>query len=221
MIWTKTWKDSWEAISLRTSAGILLLIRRRWPRAQPIRRVRCQGRAWGNLSNNAAPARPCRIHPALRCPMDILAAATTHVGCPSPVRSLPPTGKNTWTRLFLERSSLLELRNLHSTRVIRLVLINLYRVTLMCRSYLRWAPLQKQGTSLFCLWRRTNPGLLRTDGAVRCTAQKTKRSPIPFGNRLFKVKLRFSHILEYEFHLLKFQEETFSVRKTRPTRTSY
>lgn len=191
MIWAKTWKDLWEAILLLISAGILLPTRLLWPRAQPTRRVRCQGRAWENLSNNAVRVQPCRILPVLLCPMDILAAATTRVGCPSPARSPPPMGKNTWTRLFLERSSLLVLRNLPSTRVTRLALTSLYRVILTCQSYLRWAPLRSHDTSLFCLLKRTSPGQSRTDGVVRCTAQKIKHSQTPYGNRLFKVKMLY------------------------------
>lgn len=188
MIWAKTWKDLWEAILLLTSAGILLPTRLLWPRAQPTRRARCQDRAWGNLSNNAARVQPYRTLPVLLCPMDILAAAITSVGCPSPARSPPPMGINTWTRLCLERSSLLVLRSLPSTRVTRLALTSPYRVILTCQSYPRWAPLRNPDTSLFCLLKRTSPGQSRTDGAVRCTALKTKRSPTAYGNRLFKVK---------------------------------
>lgn len=140
--WARTWRDSREAISPPTSAGIS------WPTRLPLLQVRPMDRAkwpylaWRNLSSSAARVRRRRTPPVLLlCTMDILVVAIIraeyHITARwSPARSLPLTQTSTWRRLSPQRNSRLELRSSLSIRATRPDLTNPYPVIWTCQSCL-------------------------------------------------------------------------------------
>lgn len=138
--WARTWRDSREAISQPTSAGISWPTRLLLLPVRPMDRVKCPYLAWRNLSSSAARARRRRTPPVLLlCPMDIsvvaIIRAEYHITAQwSPARSLPLTQTSTWRRLSPERSSRPEPRSSLSIRATRPDLTNPYPVTWTCQS---------------------------------------------------------------------------------------